>query len=433
MVRSSGLKRLTFPLRASFQFTRRVHGSGQNKAPSPLTQPKETIELKATIPRVTVEKKERRQPDFIINSVPPEHSGSAWLRTKRVDEKIIFGEASLEGGYKQFREDIRNIVPDSRVFTDPLRTLTYGTDASFYRLVPKIVVKVHDEAEMIRLIKTARKNKTPITFRAGGTSLSGQAVTDSILLKLGHTWRFRKIEEDGNTITVEPGWILGKYRKRVIISVPCPHGFICAGQVNRMLAPYGRKLGPDPSSIESCWIGGVVANNSSGMCCGVAQNTYHTIKDLRIVFNDGTILDTADPASWASFQSTHRHIVDGVKALSKSVKADKELTALITKKFSIKCTTGYSINALVDFEEPLEIIKHLMVGSEGTLGFVSRATYHTVPDYKDKASAFIVFTTVDDAANATALLRQAKCTDAVELMDRRYALLRLLAKSLVGC
>ena len=146
---------------------------------------------------------------------------------------------------------------------------------------------------------------------------------------------------------------------------------------------------------------------------------YHTIKDLRIVFHDGTILDTADPASWASFQNTHKSIVEGVQALAKTVKADKELTALINKKFSIKCTTGYSINALVDFDQPLEIIKHLMVGSEGTLGFVSRATYHSVPDYKDKASAFIVFATVDDAANATAHLRVAKCTDAVELMDRR--------------
>jgi D-lactate dehydrogenase len=339
----------------------------------------------------------KKVPDFIINHVAPIHSGSQWLQTKRQSEEELYGEANLVGGYKQFREDIKGVVPDSRVFTDPLRTLAYGTDASFYRLVPKIVVKVHDEAEMIRMIQIAGKNKTPITFRAGGTSLSGQAVTDSILLKLGHTWRFRHIEKDGKVITVEPGWILG--------------------QVNRMLAPYGRKLGPDPSSIESCWIGGVVANNSSGMCCGVMQNTYHTIKDLRIVTYDGTILDTADAASWASFQRTHKHIVDGVMALSQKIKSDSELTALIKKKFSIKCTTGYSINALVDFEDPLEMIKHLFVGSEGTLGFVSRATYHTVEDYKDKASAFIVFPTVEDAANATWDLRQAGCTDAVELFD----------------
>lgn len=343
--------------------------------------------------------KKGKVPDFIINHVAPIHSGSQWLQTKRQSEEEKFGEAALEGGYKQFREDIKSVVPDARVFTDPLRTLAYGTDASFYRLVPKIVVKVHDEAEMIKLIQLAAKNKTPITFRAGGTSLSGQAITDSILLKLGHTWRYRKIEDDGKLITVEPGWILG--------------------QVNRMLAPYGRKLGPDPSSIESCWIGGVVSNNSSGMCCGVNQNTYHTIKDLRLVMHDGTILDTADPASWASFQRTHKHIVDGVVSLSERIRADEELTALIKKKFSIKCTTGYSINALVDFTDPLEMVKHLFVGSEGTFGFVSRATYHSVPDYKDKASAFIVFPTVEDASNATWELRKAGCTDAVELFDRR--------------
>jgi len=341
----------------------------------------------------------KKVPDFIINHVSPVHSGSQWITSKRASDSEVFGDAGLEGGYKTFRDDIKNIVPDSRVFTDPLRTLAYGTDASFYRLVPKIVVKVHDEVEMIKLIRTAAKNRTPVTFRAGGTSLSGQAITDSILLKLGHTWRYRKIGEDGQTITVEPGWILG--------------------QVNRMLAPYGRKLGPDPSSIDSCWIGGVVANNSSGMCCGVLQNTYHTIKELRMVFHDGTILDTADPVSWESFKKSHKHIVDGMMALSQRIKEDEALTALIKKKFSIKCTTGYSINALVDFDDAKEMIKHLMVGSEGTLGFVSRATYNTVPDYHNKSSAMIVFPTVEDASNATWELRKAGCADAVEIMDRR--------------
>eukprot|EP00960_Hanusia_phi_P004813 139661-Hanusia_phi.AAC.2 len=378
---------------------RRLHATGSDLNKQQMAAAADSEPVQVVLNTTSTSSKPRVVPDFIINHVAPTHSGSAWLQSKRLSEKDAYGEESLEGGYKQFREDIRGIVPDSRVFTDPVRTLAYGTDASFYRLVPKIVVKVHDEAEMIKLVQYAAKNKTPVTFRAGGTSLSGQAITDSILLKLGHTWRYRKIWEEGKYITVEPGWILG--------------------QVNRMLAPYGRKLGPDPSSIDSCWIGGVVANNSSGMCCGVAQNTYHTIKDLRIVFHDGTVLDTADSVSWASFQRTHKHIVDGVMQLARQVKADEELTALIRKKFSIKCTTGYSINALVDFEDPLEIIKHLMIGSEGTLGFVSRATYNTVPDYKDKASAFIVFPTVEDASNATWELRKAKCTDAVELMDRR--------------
>ncbi|KAJ1467898.1 hypothetical protein T484DRAFT_1661766 [Baffinella frigidus] len=342
----------------------------------------------------------KKVPDFIINHVSPVHSGSQWITSKRASDSEVFGDAGLEGGYKTFRDDIKNIVPDSRVFTDPLRTLAYGTDASFYRLVPKIVVKVHDEVEMIKLIRTAAKNRTPVTFRAGGTSLSGQV---SIIPRL---------QGGGSRLRLFPG-VQGAGRRLRLFP-----GFRVE-RVNRMLAPYGRKLGPDPSSIDSCWIGGVVANNSSGMCCGVLQNTYHTIKELRMVFHDGTILDTADPVSWESFKKSHKHIVDGMMALSQRIKEDEALTALIKKKFSIKCTTGYSINALVDFDDAKEMIKHLMVGSEGTLGFVSRATYNTVPDYHNKSSAMIVFPTVEDASNATWELRKAGCADAVEIMDRR--------------
>ena len=133
------------------------------------------------------------------------------------------------------------------------------------------------------------------------------------------------------------------------------------------------KMGPDPSSIDSCMVGGVVANNSSGMCCGVKQNTYHTLEDMRIVFVDGTVLDTADPASRREFLENAPRFVCESEQLGEESASDAELTALINKKFAIKCTTGYSINALVDNDanDPIEIIKRLMIGSEGTLGFVS--------------------------------------------------------------
>ena len=155
-------------------------------------------------------------------------------------------------------------------------------------------------------------------------------------------------------------------------------------------------------------IGGVVANNSSGMCCGVKQNTYHTLKDMRIVFVDGTVLDTGDKASREAFLKSHKSLVDGVVALASRVQADEELTALIKKKHAIKCTTGYSMNALVDHptSDPIEIIKRLMIGSEGTLGFVSQATYNTVIDHPHKASAFIVFKDVKEACRAAAVLRE---------------------------
>ena len=246
-----------------------------------------------------------------------------------------------DGRYTKFQEDVKSIVPEERIYTDPVKTFAYGTDASFYRLLPQAVVKIHNETEVKKILPVAAENETPVTFRAAGTSLSGQAVSDSILLKLSHTgknFRNYEIKGDGSEITVEPGLILG--------------------EVNRLLQAHKAKggheiqykMGPDPSSIDSCMIGGVVANNSSGMCCGVKQNTYHTLKDMRIVFVDGTVLDTGDKESRDSFMRTHKHLVEGVQDLARRVQSDEELTALIKKKFAIKCTTGYSINALVDHD-----------------------------------------------------------------------------------
>lgn len=292
-----------------------------------------------------------------------------------------------------------------------MRTFAYGTDASFYRLNPKMVLKVHSEEEVRRILPLAKKHGVPVTFRAAGTSLSGQALTDSVLLKISHTGKhFRNftVHGDGSSITVEPGLIGGEVN-RILAAHQKKHGH-----------PVQYKIGPDPSSIDSCMIGGIVSNNSSGMCCGVSQNTYHTLKDMRVVFPDGTVLDTADTASRAAFLESHKDLVDGVVALARRVQADKQLSALIRRKFAIKCTTGYSLNALVDFpvDDPIEIIKRLMIGGEGTLGFVSQVTYNTVPEWPNKASAFVMFPHVMSACRAAAVLRRETAVDAVEMFDR---------------
>lgn len=325
--------------------------------------------------------------------------------------KNVDGHRFEDGRYKAFVEEITAFLPKERLYSDPVRTFAYGTDASFYRLNPKLVVKVHNETEIKRILPIAKKLGVPITFRAAGTSLSGQAITDSVLLKLSHTgknFRNYEVHGDGSQITVEPGLIGGEVNR------------ILAAHQKKHKLPVQYKIGPDPSSIDSCMIGGIVANNSSGMCCGVSQNTYHTLKDMRIVMVDGTVLDTADPISCESFTRTHKRLVDGVVGLARRVQCDKELTALIRRKFAIKCTTGYSLNALVDFplDNPIEIIKHLMIGSEGTFGFVSRATYNTVPEWPHKASAFIMFPDVRAACRGASVLRSETAVDAVELFDR---------------
>jgi D-lactate dehydrogenase len=268
----------------------------------------------------------------------------------------------------------------SRMFTDPLMTYAWSGDASSYRLIPAAVVFINSEDEVRAVMSAARAEKLPITFRAAGTSLSGQAVTDGVLAVLGDGWRKLEIHPGAEQITLGPA--------------------IIVAQANRALKSFNKKIGPDPASQATCKIGGVVNNNSSGMCCGVAQNTYHTMARLRIVLTDGTMLDSGDAASRDAFRVTHAAMLDGIAGLHREVMADPDLVALIRHKYRIKNTVGYSLNALVDYHDPLDILIHLMVGSEGTLGFVSEVTYNTVPEHPHKATALVPFPDPQSAGRA---------------------------------
>ncbi len=302
-----------------------------------------------------------------------------------------------DAAYRQFQKKISKTVPEKRVISDPLRTLAYGTDASFYRLIPNVVVKTEDEAEVVRLLEAANHLQLPVTFRAAGTSLSGQAVTDSILMTTGNAWKSYRVLEEGRKIRLQPG--------------------IIGGQANRYLAPYGMKIGPDPASINSAMVGGIAANNASGMCCGTAQNSYQTVDSMRIIFADGALLDTADEASRKAFRAKHRLMLDRISQLAAGVRGDEELKARIRHKFKIKNTTGYSLNALVDYTDPIDIILHLMIGSEGTLGFISEIVYKTVVEHSYKATALMIFADIEDACQTVFFLKSTP-VQAVELMDR---------------
>ncbi|NIM33270.1 MAG: FAD-binding protein [Pseudomonas stutzeri] len=297
-----------------------------------------------------------------------------------------------------FLAEVERLIPAERRFDDPLSTLAFGTDASFYRLIPKLVVRVESEAEVIALLKLAHAENVPVTFRAAGTSLSGQAISDSVLIVLGDNWNDREIRNGGEQIRLQPG--------------------VIGANANAVLAPFQRKIGPDPASINAAKIGGIVANNSSGMCCGTAQNTYKTLAGLRVVLADGTVVDSEDAASVAAFRQSHAALLEQLAELGRETRANTELAAKIRHKYRLKNTTGFSLNALVDYDEPLDILNHLMVGSEGTLGFISAVTYDTVPDHPHKASALVVFPDVETCCLAVPVLKQ-QPVSAVELLDRR--------------
>ena len=297
-----------------------------------------------------------------------------------------------------FVRDAERLIPQDRRFNDPLSTLAFGTDASFYRLIPKLVIRVESEDEVVELLSLARRDQVSVTFRAAGTSLSGQAISDSVLIVLGDNWNAKEIRGHGMQIRLQPG--------------------VIGAQANAWLAPFGRKIGPDPASINACKIGGIVANNASGMCCGTAQNTYHTLAGLRVVLADGTRVDTEDAANIAAFRQTHAPLLEQLATLARETRANTELAAKIRHKYRLKNTTGLSLNALVDFDDPLDILSHLLVGSEGTLGFISAVTYDTVIDHPNKASALIVFPDVETCCNAVTVLKS-QPVSAVELLDRR--------------
>ncbi|MCP3890694.1 MAG: FAD-binding oxidoreductase [Desulfobulbaceae bacterium] len=299
--------------------------------------------------------------------------------------------------YDRFYKKIVGTISQKNIITDPLRTITFGTDASFYRLVPKIVINVENEKEVQLILREASKLKLSVTFRAAGTSLSGQAITDSILVRLGDGWRNYRVFDNAGKIQLEPG--------------------IIGSQANAILAEFDKKIGPDPASIDSAKIGGILANNASGMCCGVEQNSYQTLDSMRIVLADGTAVDTAEDKSRANFERLHGDILTRLTGLRERVLADEQLSDRIRYKFKIKNTTGYSLNALVDFEDPYEIMSHLMIGSEGTLGFISDVVYKTVVEHRYKASALILYPDVKTACEAIPVLQKLPVA-AAELMDR---------------
>lgn len=303
----------------------------------------------------------------------------------------------LSGVYRQLFESLRNSIPEDRLIHDELRTLAYGTDASFYRLIPKLVIKVETEQEVITILKYCKELNLPVTFRAAGTSLSGQAISDSVLVLLGPKWNKFKINQDATQIKLQPG--------------------IVGAHANIYLSPFNRKIGPDPASINSAMIGGIAANNASGMCCGTSQNSYKTLSGMRIIFSDGAVLDTTDSSSKENFRKTHSEMLERICKLSTKVKQNSVLSEKIHDKYKMKNTTGYSLNALVDFEDPIDIIQHLMIGSEGTLGFIAEVEYFTVAELPNKATSLMLFPDTATACNAVKILKECKA-DAVELMDR---------------
>ncbi len=284
----------------------------------------------------------------------------------------------------------------SRIRTRAIDRVAYANDASHYLLTPEAVVIAADAVEVARVLRGATASGTPVTFRSGGTSLSGQSSGAGLLVDVRQGFGRIDVLDGGRRVRSQPG--------------------ATVRQVNARLARHGHRLGPDPASEAACTIGGVVANNSSGMACGTAENSYRTLESLVLVLASGTVVDTADPDADRLLAQREPALVDELMRLRSRVVGDPASVALIERQFAMKNTMGYALNAFLDFDTPAALLAHLVVGSEGTLAFVAEATFRTVPIRPAIATTLAVFPTLDAATRSLpALVSTGAAT--LELMD----------------
>jgi D-lactate dehydrogenase len=293
------------------------------------------------------------------------------------------------------RRELEELLGADRVLHRVSDLVSYASDASPYRLFPRAVVEARDADDVAKTLRFGRERGMPVTFRAGGTSLNGQGQSDGILVDVRKHFGGVRVEDDGARARVRPGTILG--------------------HANRVLAPHGRKLGPDPASTDVATVGGVVANNSGGMRCGVTKDSYSTVRELTFVLLSGTKIDTGAPGAAEDFAAAEPELVAGLEAIRDEIRADAELAERIRRKFQIKNTTGYRLRAFLDADEPLEIFRRLLVGSEGTLALLAEVVFETVPVPPATTTAWVHFPGIDEAVAPVGDLVASGAT-AVELM-----------------
>jgi D-lactate dehydrogenase len=307
----------------------------------------------------------------------------------RAPDEIAAGVA------QPLRGELEALLGADRVLPSVGDIVKYASDASPYRLFPRAVVMAREAGDVAKVLAYGRERSIPVTFRAGGTSLNGQGQSDGILVDVRRHFGGVAVEQDGGVVRVKPGTVLG--------------------HANRVLAPHGRKLGPDPASTEIACVGGVIANNSGGMRCGTTRDSYSTVRSMTLVLPSGTTIDTAAADAAERFAAAEPELAAGLAAIRDEIRADADLSERIRRKFEIKNTTGYRLCAFLDAEEPLEIFRRLVVGSEGTLAFVAEAVFETVPLPPRTSTAWVHFPDIDQAIDPVRALVDAGAT-AVELM-----------------
>jgi D-lactate dehydrogenase len=306
-----------------------------------------------------------------------------------VDEQLVGGTPEA------LKTDLIEILGEDVIRHRISDLVRYASDASPYRYIPKVVVQPKNFHQIAAIFRYCTNKNRHATLRAGGTSLNGQSQGNDILIDVRQHWSGWQVEENGLRIRCKVGTTLGR--------------------VNEVLKPYARRMGPDPASLNAATIGGVLANNAGGMRCRPTIDSYHSIVGMKIVLTTGTIVDTEDPQAEERFAASEPEMAAGLLKIREELLADKELSERIVRKYEMRNTTGYAMHAFIDGETPVEILRRLMVGSEGTLGFVAEAVYKTYHLPAKTIVAWLPFDTIDAAVEQVGRLVELGA-HAVELM-----------------
>ncbi|MFJ4777673.1 FAD-binding and (Fe-S)-binding domain-containing protein [Streptomyces sp. NPDC088762] len=305
-------------------------------------------------------------------------------------------EHRASGTPEPLRGELTELLGPEKVLWKASDLVRYATDASPYRFIPQVVVIAEDIDDVSAVLSYAHGRQRDVVLRAAGTSLNGQAQGEDILVDVRRHWAGIEVLDGGLRARIRPGTTVLR--------------------ANAALARHGRVLGPDPASAIACTLGGVVANNASGMTAGTTRNSYRTLSSLTFVLPGGTVVDTADPLADEELVRAEPALCHGLMEIKQEIEADPELVRRIRSKYEIKNTTGYRLDAYLDGNTPVEILRGLMVGSEGTLGFISEVVFDTLPLDRELCCALLFFPSLPAAAAAVPLFNEAGAM-AVELMD----------------
>lgn len=305
-------------------------------------------------------------------------------------------DRSAAGTPEPLRSELTALLGADKVLWKISDLVRYASDASPYRFLPRVVLVPEDLDDISAILSYAHGKGRDVVFRAAGTSLNGQAQGEDILVDVRRHWTGVEVLDEGARARIGPGTTVLR--------------------ANITLARYGRLLGPDPASAIACTVGGVVANNASGMTAGTTRNSYRTLASLTFVLPSGTVVDTADPAADEELARAEPELCAGLMELKAEIEADGELADRIRAKYTIKNTNGYRLDAFLDGATPVEILRGLMVGSEGTFGFISEVVFDTLPLDRRISSALLFFPSLTAAAAAVPRFNEAGAI-AVELMD----------------